>query len=191
VIAGLLRPVWTWALWNWRRLGLTLSGLAVLTLAVAQLAHAPASPGPVHAPPGRSRASAAPRPAGATPTARASSQVGPASPPGATPGPGGSGLGAALLTGEQFAAAWVSHAPGWKRQARRYATPALATRLTAAARSRWHPAAVTGPAAAAGEQAPGTITVTVPTTAGVALITVVRSAGGWLVSTARFAGAGH
>ena len=191
MIAGLLRPVWTWALWNWRRLGLTLSGLAVLTLAVAQLAHAPASPGPVHAPPGRSRASPAPRPAGATPTARASSHVGPASPPGATPGPGGSGLGAALLTGEQFAAAWVSHAPGWKRQARRYATPALATRLTAATRSRWHPAAVTGPAAAAGEQAPGTITVTVPTTAGVALITVVRSAGGWLVSTARFAGAGH
>ena len=106
-------------------------------------------------------------------------------------GPGGSGLGAALLTGEQFAAAWVSHAPGWKRQARRYATPALATRLTAAARSRWHPAAVTGPAAAAGEQAPGTITVTVPTTAGVALITVVRSAGGWLVSAARLTGAGH
>jgi hypothetical protein len=183
VIADLLRPVWTWVLWNWRRLALTLSGLAVLTLAAAQLAHAPASRGPAHAPAGRPRASAAP-------AARASSRGAPASPPGAAPGPGGSGLGAALLTGEQFAAAWVSRAPGWERQARRYATPALATRLAAAARSRWRSAAVTGPAAAAGEQSPGIITVTVPTTAGVALITVVRSAGGWLASAARFAGAG-
>ena len=106
------------------------------------------------------------------------------------PVPSGSGLAGALMTGQQFAAAWVSHAPGWQTQARRYATPALAAELGKPTRGRWHAAAVTGPAAAAGEAA-GSVTVTVPTTAGAAVITVVRSAGRWLAGAARYAAPGR
>ena len=178
MIAGLLRPVWTWALWSWRRLGLTVCLVLAVGFAAVRITHAAdPSTAPAHAP--------------VAPAHHSHAADAPASPSTAAPGDGGSGLGAALTTGEQFAAAWVSHAPGWERQARKYATRALATRLTAAAQPGWHAAAVTGPAAAAGEQSPGSITVTVPTTAGVALITVVQSADGWLVSAARFTGAGH
>jgi hypothetical protein len=53
-----------------------------------------------------------------------------------------------------------------------------------------HVAAITGPAAAAGEAA-GTVTVTVPTTAGAAVITVVRSDGRWLAAAARYAPSGR
>jgi len=178
VIGDLIRPVWERILWTRRRLTVTVCLVLAAGFAAIRITHAA---GP----------SGAPAPAPAGPAHHSRPAPAPASPPAAAPGTGGDGLGAALLTGEQFAAAWVSHAPGWQRQARRYATPTLAARLTAAADARWHPAAVTGPAAAAGEQSPGIITVTVPTTAGVALITIVRSPGGWLVSAARFAGAGH
>jgi hypothetical protein len=89
------------------------------------------------------------------------------------------------VTGQQFAAAWVTHAPGWQTQASRYATPALAARLSKPTGGHSRAAAITGPAAVAREAA-GTVTVTVPRTAGAAVITIVRSAGRWLAAAARY-----
>jgi hypothetical protein len=106
------------------------------------------------------------------------------------PVPSSSGPGDALVVGQQFAAAWVTHAPGWQAQARRYATPSLAAQLGQPTSGHWRAAAITGPAAVAGEAA-GTVTVTVPTTTGAAVITVVRSAGRWLAAAARYAPPGH
>ena len=182
IIAHLIRPVWEWALWSRRRLAITVCILALLVVVTGRAARAHHSQ---HAPQAHP-AAAHPSPAG-----RASAPLPAAPAPDApVPVPSGSGLAGAVMTGQQFAAAWVSHAPGWQTQARRYATPALAAELGKPTRGRWPAAAVTGPAAAAGEAA-GSVTVTVPTTASAAVITVVRSAGRWLAAAARYATPGR
>src|SRR5262245_49934319 len=181
MIAQLIRPIWEWALWSRRRLILTVCVVALLVVVAGRFVRATQNQQPPHLMP-----SAAARPSAPSAHSTAPAPSGQS----AGPAPNGSDLAAAILAGERFAAAWVSHAPGWQAQARKYATPALAAALRRPAHTRWHTAAVTGPAAAAGESA-GSVTITVPTTAGVALITVVRSASGWLSSAARYAAQGH
>jgi hypothetical protein len=171
VIAGLLRPVWEWALWSWRRLGLTVAVLVIAGLAIGRLAQAPGRPSPGH-----------PRPAHPVPVATAPSPAAAAASP-QPAGQGGPGLVWAIFAGQQFAAAWVSHTPGSQAQAGKYATAGLAAQLTQAP-GRRPVAAVTGPAEVSA-QSGQSVTLTVPTTAGVALITVVRSGHGWLASAAR------
>lgn len=183
MIAHLIRPVWEWVLWSRRRLTMTVCILALLVVVTGRVARADHSQ---HAPQASPLATAHPSPVS---SASAPPATAPA-PDAPVPVPSGSGPGGALVTGQQFAAAWVSHAPGWQTQARRYATPALAAELGKPTRGRWPAAAVTGPAAAAGEAA-GSVTVTVPTTAGAAVITVVRSAGRWLAAAARYAAPGR
>src|SRR5690348_2241424 len=115
MIAHLIRPVWEWVLWSRRRLAVTVSILALLVIVTGRVARADHSQ---HAPQASPPATDHPSPA-----SRASA------PPATAPVPSGSGPGGALVAGQQFAAAWVTHAPGWQTQARRYATPALAAQL--------------------------------------------------------------
>ena len=183
MIAHLIRPVWEWVLWSRRRLAVTVCVLALLVIVTGRVARAHHSqPAPQSRPPATAHPSPASRVSAPPATAPA--------PDAPVPVPSSSGPGGALVAGQQFAAAWVTHAPGWQAQARRYATPALAAQLGQPTGGHSRAAAITGPAAVAGEAA-GTVTVTVPTTAGAAVITVVRSAGRWLAAAARYAPAGR
>jgi hypothetical protein len=183
MIAQLVRPVWEWVLWSRRRLAVTVCILALLVIVTGRVAQAQHNqPAPQASPP----ATAHPSPPGQV---SAPPATGPA-PDAPAPVPSGSGLGGALVAGQQFAAAWVTHAPGWQAQARRYATATLAAGLGKPTGGHSRAAAITGPAAVAGEAA-GTVTVTVPTTAGAAVITVVHSAGRWLAAAARYAPTGR
>jgi hypothetical protein len=182
MIAHLIRPVWEWVLWSRRRLAVTLCILALLVIVTGRVARASRSqPAPQSRPPVTAHPSPASRVSAPPATAPA--------PDAPVPVPSSSGPGGALVAGQQFAAAWVTHAPGWQAQARRYATPALAAQLGTPTKGHQR-AAITGPAAVAGETA-GTVTVTVPTTAGAAVITVVRSAGRWLAEAAHYAPSGR
>jgi hypothetical protein len=156
MIAHLIRPVWEWVLWSRRRLAVTVCILALLVIVTGRVARADRSQ---HAPQASRSATAHPSPAS---SASAPPATAPA-PDAPVPVPSGSGPAGALVAGQQFAAAWVTHAPGWQTQARRYATPALAAQLGKPTRGHSPAAAITGPAAVASEVA-GTVTVAVPTT---------------------------
>jgi len=166
VISDLIRPVWTWALWSWRRLALTVCVLCVIVAAATRAAQAPAShhlTGTHHAiSVGHSR----PAPVITRPA-----------------------LAAATRAGRDFAAAWVSQRPGWAARLRRYATPGLAAQVTARGHGYLPATAVTGPAAVVRETA-GSVTVSVPTNAGPAVITVVHSDAAWLAAAVYLARVG-
>lgn len=166
MISDLIRPVWTWALWSCRHLALTVCVLCVIVAAATRAAQAPAN----HHLTGTHHAISAGhhRPAPAL--------TGPA-------------LAAATRAGRDFAAAWVSQRPGWAARLRRYATPGLAAQATSGDHDYLPATAVTGPPAVVGETA-GSVTVSVPTNAGPAVITVVHSGAGWLAAAVHLARVG-
>jgi hypothetical protein len=167
------RTLLTWLLWSPRHAALaaaaTLAAAAAVAWAVPRAG--PAARTPASAPP----------PAAATAAARA-----PAPPP-SRPAPAAAPA-AAVTAGEDFAAAWASPGPGWLARTARYATPQLAARLALAepALADMPVTRVTGPARVTA-RAPGTVTLSVPTDAGPALVTVLRAGGRWLAGAVTLA----
>jgi hypothetical protein len=166
MISDLMRPVWTWPLWSWRRLILTACVLCVLVTAVIRAAQAPAS----HHPASAHHASST----GGLRRASALSQ---------------SALTAATRDGQDFATAWVSRRPGWDTRLRRYATPTLAAQVTAGGHGYLPATGVTGRATLIRKTA-GSVTVSVPTNAGPAVITVILAGGKWLADSVHLARVG-
>jgi len=192
MISELLRPVLRFLFWNrWR----PVVAAAALIIVIAVIARAASGGAHGHSPGGSH-----PRPA-ATATAPASSPA--PSPPAATASPAAAALPsappqpavtgppppAALAAARQFMAAWVSSGPGWASRLRPYATAQLDAQLSDT-NPKWSPAtAVTGPAAVT-SQAPGTVSLTVPTDAGPALVTVRLTGGRWLAAAVMLARTG-
>ena len=122
-----------------------------------------------------------PGPVGAGPAPAAARPRAPAPPPSPAPA-------AAVAAGEDFAAAWASPGPGWLPRAARYATPQLAAQLALdqPAQAQMPATRVTGPARVTA-QAPGAVTLSVPTDAGPARVTVRRDGGRWLADAVTLA----
>lgn len=167
-----------WALWSRARALALAAGILILAGTVIALA----------APGGQA---AAPR---AAPTAsRPLPAASPASPPPAPPSPAGTAPpapAAAVKAGEEFAAAWADHAPGWLARASRYATPALAAQLAVIRPGMLPATRVTGPAAVTAT-APGTVDLTVPTDAGPAAVTVRHAGRAWRADSVMLTGTGN
>jgi hypothetical protein len=173
VIEQLLRPVVAWVMWTRRRFALTLFVLAVVAFVLFRAARFETA----------GHHSPLPRPAAAAPAA--------ARPAGTAAVPvSATSLARAVAAAERFTAAWVSRRPGWAGNVRRYATSALAGAVTQGDHAFVPATAVTGAAAAIAVSA-GSVTVSVPTDAGPALVTMVPAGPGWLASAVRMARTGN
>ena len=188
MISELFRPVLRVLFWSrWR----PVAAAAVLIIVIAIIARL--ASGGAH---GHSPGSGHPRPA-ATATAPASSPppaaaaASAAALPSASPQPTVTGPApvTALAVAAQFMSAWVNHGPGWMSRLRPYASGQLAAQLSNVSPA-WIPAtAVTG-AAAVTSQAPGTVSLAVPTNAGPVLLTLRLIRGQWLADSVMLAQAG-
>jgi hypothetical protein len=192
VLSELLRPVLRFLFWNRRR---PAAAAAVLIIVIAVIARG--ASGSAH---GHTPGSGHPRPAATAPAAASrpvpSPPAGTAAPaaalPSAPPQPAATGPPppAALAAARQFMSAWVSSGPGWASRLRPFATTQLDAQLSGTS-PRWSPAtAVTGPAEVT-SQAPGTVSLTVPTNAGPALVTVRLVGGRWLAAAVMLARTGN
>lgn len=189
----LLRPVLRFLFWNrWR----PAAAAAVLIVLIAIIARAASGGAHGHSPAGghpRPVAAATARASSPPPTPAAPSATPPAAAlPSATPQPTVTGLppAAALTAARQFMAAWVSRGPGWAARLRPYATALLAAQLSGISPAGNPATAVTGSARVT-SQAPGTVSLTVPTTAGPALLTVRQAGGRWLAAAVMLARTGN
>jgi hypothetical protein len=199
MIGELFRPLLRWLFWNRHR---PLLALAALLIAVAILGRlsgcgaggpgstpAPAWPPAVQAwPPATAAVSATDA---VVPSRRQATNQPPASSPGSRAQAAAAGTvpAAALLAARAFLAAWVSRAGDRAARIRATATPQLAAQVTGPAAGLAPATAITGPVTVTG-QAAGTVSVSVPTNAGTALLTVRLDHGRWLAAQVMLARTG-
>jgi hypothetical protein len=193
MIRELFRPLLRWLFWNRRRPLLILAALLIGTVILGRLAgcdagsagHAPAPATPASAPAAATGSSPSPVvPATQPPAAAPATQPAPATPASAVAAPA-----TALQAARAFLQAWVSRAADRDAAIRATATPQLAAQATGPAAAMAPATALDGPLTVTG-QAAGTVSVSVPTNAGPALLTVRLDGSRWLAAQVMLAGMG-
>jgi hypothetical protein len=188
MIWELFRPLLRWLFWNRRRPLLILAALLIGTVILGRLAgcgagsagHAPAPAAPASVPAAGATWSS---PSTVVPAAQPSAAA-PATSASAGPPPA-----AALQTARAFLQAWVSRAAGRDTAIRATATSQLAAQVTGPGAAMAPATELDGPLTVTG-QAAGTVSVSVPTNAGAALLTVRLDGSRWLAAQVMLAATG-
>lgn len=190
MIPELFRPMLRWLFWNRRRPLLVLSALIAGIAIVGRLSGCgAASPAPAPAP---SSAAASSFVAAAASAPSPSMSPSPAQPAASAPvasASGGPAPAAALQDARAFLQAWASRTAGRAAAIRATATPQLAAQVTGPAAGLAPATEIDGPVTVTGQDA-GTVSVSVPTNAGPALLTVRLDGGRWLAAQVMLAGTG-
>jgi hypothetical protein len=184
MIAELFRPLLRWLFWNRRRPLLVLAALVVGLAIVGRVSGcgtASTTPAPSSSSAAATVAAAAPAP---SPSPDQPAAAAPSPPASAGPAPA-----AALQAARAFLQAWVSRAAGRAAAIGATATPQLAAQVTGPAAALAPATAIDGPLTVAG-QAAGTVSLSVPTNAGPALLTVRLDGSRWLAAQVSLARTG-
>jgi hypothetical protein len=184
MIGQLFRPLLRFLFWSRLRL-ITAVAVLVIVVAITGRVAGCASEGPSGHPAARTAAPAAPaapvatavpQPSG-TPATQPSRAAAASTPPAtAAPAPA-----QALGVAREFLAAWVSRGPGRTAAIQACATAQLAASVTGPGAGYAPATALTGPMTVTG-QAAGTVSLTVPTNAGPALLTIRLAGGRWVAA---------